>query len=540
MAIQDAFNSLSAWVSKTTALQKIVFLGGFALAVAVIVVSLMWALEPKYQYLFTNLNEADASMIVQHLKENRIPYKLTKAGTAVMIPEKSVYETRLDLASKGIPKGGTGEGFSLFDETGFSTSEFVQKINYQRALQNELANTIMSLDQVDYARVHIALPKESVFIEDEKPSKASIVVKPKAGQTIPQGQVQGIVYLVAKSVRGLDPENISIVDIRGKVLYEGKKDSQSIALANNYLEVKHGIENTLQNRAQDMLEKILGPATAVVRVSADIDMDMIKNVEDTYDPEIQVVRSEELKNAGSGKDAGALGLAGTASNLPTGRGEPGSLPDNTRSGSGSIIRNYEIARNQTERVKSPGKITRLTVSVVVDGSYKPDAKGNKVFAARNADERKGSEVAVKQTVGFSADREDLFAISCMPVAQEAPEVIAMAEKEKKRDFLVSLVKPAVFLLIAILVLLFVVRPMLGWLSKSFKVVDRGSDRRRALPSAEERPEIEAEEIPQIEALAKSDEMKHAVAGKRKAIERTSKDDMNTATAVVKSWLQENV
>ncbi len=539
MSIQDSFNNLTAWIAKTTTLQKLVFLVSFGLAVAVVVVSLMWALEPKYQYLFTNLADTDASLIVQHLKENRIPYKLTKAGTAVMIPEKDVYETRLDLASKGIPKGGTGDGFALFDQTGFSTSDFVQKINYQRALQNELANTIMALEQVDYARVHIALPKESVFVEDEKPAKASIVIKPKPGQSIPAGQVQGIVYLVAKSVRGLDPEDISIVDIKGKVLYEGKKDAANISLANNYLDFKHSMENTLQSRAQDMLEKILGPSSALVRVSADVDMDMVKSVEDNYDPEIHVVRSEELKAAGASGSALNAGIAGTQSNLPTGRGGPGSLPETTGTGQSNIIRNYEIARNQTERVKSPGKVTRLTVSVVVDGTYKADAKGNKAFVTRTADELRRIEDAVKQSVGFSADREDLFSISCMPFAQEPPEAIAEAAKAKKQDFLVSLIKPVVYLLGTILVLLFVVRPLLRWLNRSFKVVDRGADRRRALTDADELPELEGNEIPQIEAMSRGDDMKHAVAGKKKAIERTSKDDMNTATAVVKSWLQEN-
>lgn len=539
MSLLDTITSLPAKFVNTSTGQKIAILGATGLAVAILVVSLMWAIEPTYQYLFTNLAESDASLVVQHLKENRIPYKLVKGGTAVMIPEKSVYETRLDLASKGLPKGGTGEGFSLFDQTNFSTSEFVQNINYQRALQNELANTIMSLEQVEYARVHIAMPKESVFIEDEKPAKASIVIKPKQGQIIPPGQVQGIVYLVAKSIRGLDPENISIVDIRGKVLYEGKKDAASINLANNYLDVKRTIENTLQSRGQDLLEKILGPSSSVVKVSADIDMDMVKRVEDNYDPEIHVVRSEELKNASSGAMADSAGMAGTQSNLPTGRGGPGSIPDSTASGQSNVLRNYEIGRNQVERVVSPGRVTRLAVSVVVDGTYKTDAKGNKTFVTRTPEELKRIEDAVKQSVGFSADREDTFSISCMSFAQDGTDLGALADKEKKREFLASLIKPAVFLIITLLVLFFAIRPLLRWL-KTVKVVERRRDARRALGQADDLPQIEGEELPQLEAIAKSEEMKNAVQGKRKVIERTSKDDMNTATAVVKSWLQENV
>ncbi|MBN2298460.1 MAG: flagellar M-ring protein FliF [Deltaproteobacteria bacterium] len=509
------------------------------LAAAVISVTLMWTIAPTYQYLFTDLDEADASLIVQHLKENRTPYKLTKGGTAVMIPEENVYETRLSLASQGLPKGGVGKGFALFDETGFSTSEFVQKINYQRALQNELANTIMSLEEVDYARVHIAMPKESIFIEDEKPAKASIVIKPKQGRKINPGQVQGIVYLIAKSVRGLETENVSIVDISGKVLFEGRDESQAISLASNYLDVKHGIENMLQSRAQDLLEKIVGPSGAIVKVSADINMDMVKRVEDSYDPEMQVIRSEELKNEFSGGDRITGGIAGVQSNLPTGRGGPGAIPANASSGGSNIVRNYEIGRNQIERIQSPGNITRLTISVVVDGQYKTDDTGNQVFVPRQAEELKGIEDAVRHAVGFSTDREDTISVSCMPFAQENTDIEELSAKAKKQDFIVSILKPVVFLLITLLVLLFVIRPLLRWLFKSVRIVEKVSDKQRAI-SSEETEEIEAEDIPQIEAIAKSDEMKMAVRGKRKMIEKVTKDDMGTATAVVKSWLQESI
>jgi flagellar M-ring protein FliF len=540
MSIQDSFTQLTQRFSKTSTGQRFAFFSAAGLAVAVIVVSLMWTLAPTYQYLFTNLDESDAALIVQSLKENNTPYKLVKGGTAVMIPEKAVYETRLSLASKGLPKGGVGSGFALFDETGFSTSEFVQKINYQRALQNELANTIMSLEEVDYARVHIAMPKESVFIEDEKPAKASIVVKPTSGRQITQGQVQGIVYLVAKSVRGLDPENISIVDIHGKVLFEGQQNSQAISLANNYLDVKHATESMLQGRAQDLLEKILGPAAAIVKVSADINMDMVKSVQDNYDPEIHVVRSEELKNEFRGSDVINAGIAGTESNLPTGRGGPDSIPENASSGQSNVIRNYEIARNQTERIESPGGITRLTISVVVDGTYKQDEGGNRIFVSRTESELKSIEDAVRHAVGFSVDREDTISVSCIPFNQEESDLMALAEQAKKRELLMSLLKPAVFLVVTLLVLLFVIRPLIRWLSQSIRVIDKAQEKKHLLAGDEEGEEIEARNIPHMEIQDQTDEVKQALIDRRKTIEKNTKSDMDTATAVVKSWLQESL
>ncbi|MGO9146330.1 MAG: flagellar basal-body MS-ring/collar protein FliF [Desulfomonilia bacterium] len=536
-------NSLKQLPAKFGAMsmsQRFGLLAVVGLAAAVLVVSLMWATAPKYQYLFTDLNEQDASLIVQNLKENRIPYQLTKGGTAIMIPEANVYETRLSLAGKGLPKGGVGKGFALFDESDFSQSEFVQKINYQRALQNELANTIMSLEAVSFARVHIAMPKESIFIEDEKPAKASIVIKIKPGMQMNPSQVQGIVYLVEKSVRGLDPENISIVDIKGKVLYEGKKNNDSVALASDRLEFKRAIENQLQERAQSLLEKIVGPQAAVVKVSADVNMDMVKSVQDNYDPEIHVVRSEEVKNQYTGKEKNTQGAAGTPSNLPTGKGGPEAIPPNGASGGESIVRNYEIGRNQTEHVFSPGDVKRLTVSVVVDGTYKTDKGGNKLFVPRQASELNEIENAVKQTVGFNADREDLISVSCMPFAQEDTDLAALSEKEKKKEFILTLLKPVVFLVVVILVLLFIIRPMLKWLTKSVRVVERVHAHERGIPM-EDRELLEGgEEVPQLEVAPKSEEMKRAVHGKRKAIEQTARNDMNTASAVVKSWLQENV
>jgi len=518
--------------------QRFGLLAVSGLAVAVVVVSLMWATAPKYQYLFTDLAEQDASLIVQDLKESRIPYQLTKGGTSIMIPEANVYETRLALAAKGLPKGGAGKGFALFDQTDFSQSEFVQKINYQRALQSELANTIMSLEEVAFARVHIAMPKESIFIEDEKPAKASIVIKTKPGMQMNPSQVQGIVYLVEKSVRGLGPENISIVDIKGKVLYEGKKGSDSVALAGDRLEYKRAIENQLQERAQGLLEKIVGPQAAIVKVSADVNMDMVKNVQDTYDPEVHVVRSEEVKNQYAGADKNAKGAAGTPSNLPTGKGGPEAVPPNGATGGESVVRNYEIGRNQTERVFSPGDVKRLTVSVVVDGTYKTDKAGNKLFVPRQVSELKDIENAVRHAVGFNADREDLISVSCMPFAQEDTDLSALSDKEKKKEFILSLTKPLIFLVIVVLVLLFIVRPMLKWLTKSVKVVERVHAHERGV-SMEEQVLLEDDELPQLEVAPKSDEMKRAVQGKRKAIENVLKNDMNTATAVVKSWLQES-
>ncbi|OQC23269.1 MAG: flagellar MS-ring protein [Deltaproteobacteria bacterium ADurb.Bin072] len=282
----------------------------------------------------------------------------------------------------------------------------------------------------------------------------------------------------------------------------------------------------------------MGPNAAVVKVSADVNMDMVKSVQDMYDPEVHVIRSEELKDQYARIDGETQGAAGTTSNLPTGRGGAEAVPAAGGRGNGSIVRNYEIGRNQTEHIQSPGSVKKLTVSVVVDGTYKTDQEGNKMFVARQASELKEIENAVKNAVGFDIDREDLISVSCMPFAQDDTDLAAISAKEKNKELIMTLVKYALFFLLVILVLLLVIRPLLTWLTKSVRVVERVHARDRGTP--EERELLEGgDDLPQIEAVAKSDEMKRAVQGKRKTIEHITKNDMNTATAVVKSWLQEN-
>lgn len=542
----NPFESIKRLLQRFIALpmaHRVGLLAMFGLAAAVIVATSMWTMAPNFQYLFTDLNETDASMIVQKLKSDKIPYKLVKGGTAVMIPEEKVYEERIALTAQGLPKGGVGKGFSLFDESNFSTTEFVQKINYQRALEDELAKTIMSLEEVEYARVHIAMPKESVFIEDEQPAKASIVIKPKANRRINPARVQGIVYLVAKSVRGLEPENISIVDITGKILYEGKEKDDALAIASDRLEARRALENALETRAQEMLEKIVGPGAAIIKVSADINMDMVKSLKDAYDPDLQVTRSEELKNEFGGPPGGAAGIAGTQANLPTGRGGPTPIPPGAQSGASSVIRNYEITTTKTEHIQAPGEIRRLSVSVVVDGIYKADKDGKKVYMPRQAGELKDIENAVKQAVGFNADREDLISVASMQFAQEemGPQPGAVTKfKDLILENLSTMLKWIVLLIVIVLVLLLVIRPLMKWLTSGVRIVSETAADQRALGGEERRAlEVAGKELPMLEeAMAKSEEMKTSVLGQRRVIQEIAKTDHESTTAVVKSWLQE--
>ncbi len=537
MNMKNFVSGLKEKLASLTMGQKVGILSLIGLGMAVFIVTLMWTLAPNYQYLFTDLTDTDASLIVQDLKESRIPYRLTKGGTAIMVPEDKVYETRIELAGKGLPKGKGGKGFSLFDETGFSTSEFIQKIDYQRALQDELAKTIMSLNEVDYARVHLVLPKDSVFVEDEKPAKASVMIRPKPGLVLTPEHVQGIVYLLAKSVRSLEPANISIIDNTGRVLYEGKTQDNAV-LANNRIEVRRAIESRLEKRSQDMLDKILGPGNAVVEVSADVNMNMLKSVKDIYDPDSKVVRSEQITKESSPQGPSAGGIAGVQSNIPTGRGTSSMITPGGASAKSDIVRNYEISRSKVELVQSPGEIKRLTISVIVDGNYRTSKDGKKIFVPRSEEEMKEIEDAVKHAVGFNVDRDDSIAVSCMPFTREVTKVKPVSTKTKFMEHIGTIIKTVVFLLVTILIFVFIVRPTMKWLTSPVRVLEGMAETPKSI-QGEKPGALESEERPQIEkAAAKSEEMKQAVHGRRNEIEAITKDNMESATAVIRSWLKE--
>ncbi|MCK5232411.1 MAG: flagellar M-ring protein FliF, partial [Desulfobulbaceae bacterium] len=245
-----------------------------------------------HKVLYSGLTQEDAADVVTFLRDQRVPYKLSEDGAAIMVPAELVHETRLNLAGAGLPHGG-GVGFEVFDKTSFGTTDFVQRLNYQRALQGELARTIRQFHQVKEARVHIATPKDSVFIEDEKPTTASISVRLHSREKLSQHQVKSIVNLVACAVPGLSTDNITVVDTAGRLLFR-KDGSEEALLSASQLEYQQKFENGLRSKIESILQEIVGINRAQARVTAEIDFNRMEQTEDIYDPEGQVIRSEQL------------------------------------------------------------------------------------------------------------------------------------------------------------------------------------------------------------------------------------------------------
>lgn len=390
-------------------------------AVLLVVVSAI-ATRPKLEVLFSGLESNDAGAIVSKLQERSIPYELTNGGSVIKVPGKNVHEMRLAMATEGLPQGGT-VGFEIFDKSNFGLTSFTQKVSYQRALQGELSRTIGQLDLIQQARVHLTIPEKKLYDRDESHSSASVVVKLRPGGDLGSEQVSGIVHLVAAAVEGLDSRNISVVDTAGNVLSEPTDDATGAdpRLSASQLALRRGYEQQAQKDLQTMLERVLGPNKAVVRVSAKMNFDRTETESELYQPGgagkgilVSEEHTQESYGAGPGGAPSATPL--TAANA----GAKGNGYSRVETSS-----KYQVSRTTEHVVRSPGYVEQVSVAVMLDENVdaaRIPAVRNAVQAAIGADPARGDRVIVesvpfdnsaveKEEKAFQAasNRETLFA-----------------------------------------------------------------------------------------------------------------------------------
>ncbi len=518
--------------------KNVIFLGLAALGVAALVVYLLWSKGPEYQVLFSNLSAEDSGTVIEKLREKRIPYKVD--GTVISVPLDKVYETRMELAGEGLPQGG-GVGFEIFDKTGFGVTEFVQKVNYKRALQGELARTISQIKEVETARVHIAMPEKGVFLDEQKKSRASIILKLKPGKSLTAGQVSAIVHLVANSFENLKPEDITVVDTAGRMWTSANSaDDNVMGLSAGQLEYKRSMEKDLETRIQSMLEKAVGADKVVARVSADLDNKQVERTEETFDPDSQVVRSEQRNKERSTGGTTAVGVPGVLSNMPDGSQKPGASTAATavstpsQSQRQNEVVNYEINKVVSRVIEPVGSIKRMTVSVLVDGAYETskgaDGKEVRKYVPRTDEEIKKFTEMVKGAVGFSDKRGDAITVLSAPFEADQADGGAEAEKASfisniasKQPYLLPVaIKYATILTIVLAAFLVVLRPILKRFNEESAALQAIE---KSLPEGYASPELPAgvskEDRDQVESL--------------KALVR--KDPQQVAT-IIKSWIKE--
>lgn len=429
----------------------------------------VWTNRLDYQVLYSRLSEEDAAAVVSKLKEMKIPYRLGAGGHSILIPSDEVYETRLQLATSGLPQGGV-VGFEIFDKTNIGMTDFIQRLNYQRALQGEISRTINQFSEVEKSRVHLSIPKKSLFVEEQREARASVILKLKEGRSLNQNKVQGIVYLVASSVEGLNPENVTVVDTQGRLLSEGGDSDPVARVGQSQWEFQTNLERNLEKRVQTMLEKAVGQNRVIVKVSADLDFKQIEETEEIFDPEATVVRSEQRSEEKTkGGYPAPSGIPGVRSNIPPGQAQSGSAGSSTFQKSDETI-NYEINRKTRRIVEPMGQIRNLSVAVLLDGSYEKvigeDGSEVSKYISRTPEEMKRYESIVKKAVGYNAKRGDQVEVANIPfqrvgVDEEGMETWDQVEKQR---FLSKLIRHCITILSLLLFFLFILRPMVRWLT----------------------------------------------------------------------------
>ncbi|MDO8426053.1 MAG: flagellar basal-body MS-ring/collar protein FliF [Deltaproteobacteria bacterium] len=445
-----------------------VMLGGAALAVAFGLVFLIFNKAPEYQVLYSQLSSEDSGAVIEKLKEKRIPY--TVDGMAISVPAEKVYETRMELAGAGLPQGG-GVGFEIFDKTGFGVTDFVQKVNYKRALQGELARTISQIKEIESARIHLALPEKGVFLDEQKKSRASIIVKLKPGKSLSQGQVSSIVHLVANSSENLRPEDITVVDTSGRMWTKESDGDPALRLTATQLEYKRSLEKDIESRVQTMLEKAVGAGKVVARVSAEVDTKQVERTEETYNPDGQVIRSEHRNKENTVGGTLALGVPGVLSNMPEGNQNPPANSTPAQTHRQDEVINYEISKAVTHVIEPVGGIKRLTIAVLIDGSYETvkgaDGKETRKYNARSEDDIAKYAEMVKGAVGFSDKRGDAITVVSTPFERDFTEAAVEAEVEPiiPAYLMPSLIRYGSAALIAIFAIIFVLRPVIKRLTQ---------------------------------------------------------------------------
>jgi flagellar M-ring protein FliF len=386
-------------------------------SVAVVLGVGYWASQPDYRVLYAGLTVEDSSAITSKLQAQGVPYRLAAGGTTVLVSAEQVQQRRLELAADGLPAKG-GKGFELFDQSPLGMTPFTQHVNYLRALQAELAKTIMQIDPVVFARVHIVRPDPSPFIRDQKPTTASVMLRLKPGTTLGRQLGAGIAALVARSVEGLTRENVTLVDANGKLLSD--EQSQETGHVGSQLEYRRELETYLSSKAETMLAQVFGPGRAVVRVTADINFQRHHEKKETYNPDGRVATSEKIiTTKSSTTNAQNANAAGAASNLPRPGGGGTASSTGNNSLDETVQTEFAVSKTIQEFEDKMGTIERLTVAALVDlsGSEKDKA------AAMELDDVK--EI-IKQAVGFKPTRDE---IKVTNVKLNAPTADPTADEE---------------------------------------------------------------------------------------------------------------
>ncbi len=413
------------------------------LAAVVVVAALsslaFWSSRVDYALLYGKLDDAEGAKVIAVLEEMKIPHKVGAGGSAIYVARDKVHLMRMQLAAKGLPRG-DGVGFEIFDKPNFGISDFVQRANYIRALQGELSRTIGQLDEIEAARVMIVLPENRLLLDQQKRATASVFIRTKGHLQLPPSAVNSIRFLVANSVEGLQPGQVTVVDNRGNVLSENNEGDPLTGLTSNQLNSRRSLEQYLAKKAEGMLEAVLGPGQAVVRVAAEVNFDQVTRTEEKFDPESQVVRNSTVddETVESTTSTGNGGAPGVASNLPADtNGLAGSSPTSNKTKKKTTDNKYEINKVTSNLTQIAGGMKRVSAAVFVAARFEGEGAARKA-APRSREELDKLRRIVQSALGIQNNGDgtsrDEVTLEEMPFNDHIGEVSQGTITQEKRQF----------------------------------------------------------------------------------------------------------
>ncbi|MBR7888697.1 flagellar M-ring protein FliF [Marinomonas sp. A79] len=478
---QKLYLELVTGFNKLTVIRQLALMVGLAASIAIGLAAVLWSNGPEYKPVLSSITDYNADQIVEILSVNNIPFKLDENTGALLVESDFYHQARLKLAGSGIVSDNI-VGMEIMDqEQGLGTSQFVEATRYRRGLEGELSRTITSLQSIKSARVHLAIPKESVFVRDTRKPSASVFLELYPGRRLDKSQVEAIVNLVASSISQLSDKDVTVVDQRGTLLTEKDSDSE-LSVAGKQFDYARKVEEVLLQRVNSILGPVIGQGRFKAEVSADVDFTAVEKTAEQYNPDLLALRSEQTlkENRASGANTG--GIPGALTNQPPGAVTvPEAVDENGApiGGNGSAsngqsreetTRNFELDRSISYTKRQQGTVRRLSVAVVVDDlvSLNPETSAI-VRTPWNDDELGRLTLLVRDAVGYDPSRGDSVSVINSPFALPEPEEPIVEQPIYKQAWFLNLIQPTLVGIFVLVLLLVVVRPILKTLSEQNKI-----------------------------------------------------------------------
>ncbi len=540
------------WMSRLRANPKVPLIVAGAAAIAIVVAMVLWAKQPDYRTLFSNLSDQDGGAIVTQLTQMNVPYRFSDNGGALEVPADKVHELRLRLAQQGLPKGGA-VGFELLDQEKFGISQFSEQVNYQRALEGELARTIETLGPLKSARVHLAMPKPTLFVREQKAPSASVTVNLQPGRALDEGQISAVVHLVSSAVAGLPPGNVTLVDQMGRLLT--KSNTSARDLNDAQLKYATDVENRVQSRIEAILGPIVGTSNVHAQVTAQIDFADKEQTEEQYRPNGDaaqaVMRSRQVNENLQVGGPNPGGVPGALSNQPAPantapittpaqnqqNGQQGAQQQQTttaansgpRTSSRNETTNYEVDRTIRHTKMNTGDVQRLSVAVVVNYKTLPDGKPLPL----TAEQMKQIEDLTREAMGYSEKRGDTLNVVNTPFSavDDTSGELPFWQKQAFMDLLIEIGRWLLVVIVAWLLWRKAVRPQLVRRAEEAKALKEQSLLRE---ETHEAVEVRLSKDEQMQQRRANQRMGAEVMSQR--IREMSDNDPRVVALVIRQWM----